>query len=137
MNPGNFLGTGWRFPPTFNLNGSQTSMVSAEDDIRESLSILFATTPGERIMQPGYGCDLRALVFAEIDASTLTAIQDMITQAVRHYEPRIDLNSVHIDDSQAENGLLQLTLNYTVLSTNTRSNMVYPFYFLEGTSLSD
>ena len=44
-----FLGTGWSFPPEFNKRGS-VKTVSADDDIRESLHILLATKPGERVM---------------------------------------------------------------------------------------
>lgn len=130
-----FLGTGWRFPPAFDLTDRHAMLVSAEDDIRESLHILFSTKPGERIMQPDYGCDLHAMVFAELDVSTITAIQDTIRRAVLHFEPRIILDGVDVDDARTIEGILILHLNYTVRTTNTRSNMVYPFYFLEGTDL--
>lgn len=110
-------------------------MTSGEDDIRESLAILFATALGERVMQPTYGCELRAMVFTVIDASAVTAIQDAVRRAVLFCEPRIDLESVEVDESRAAEGILHLDLVYTVRGTNTRSNMVYPFYFLEGTSL--
>lgn len=130
-----FLGTGWAFPPAFGQAGRKAALVSAEDDIRQSLYILFSTTPGERVMQPTYGCDLRSLAFAGMDASTLTAMEDMIRRAVLFFEPRIDLDRIDFDDSQAIEGILALHLHYTVRSTNSRSNMVYPFYFLEGTNL--
>ncbi|MCE1244202.1 GPW/gp25 family protein [Oryzomicrobium sp.] len=130
-----FLGTGWRFPPSFDHGGRRAAMTSGEDDIRESLAILFATAQGERVMQPTYGCELRAMVFTVIDASAVTAIQDAVRRAVLFCEPRIDLESVEVDESRAAEGILHLDLVYTVRGTNTRSNMVYPFYFLEGTSL--
>lgn len=130
-----FLGTGWRFPPAFGHAGRGAVLVSAEEDIRESLYILLSTTPGERIMQPTYGCDLRSLVFEGLDTSTITAMQDMIRRAVLFFEPRIDIERIDIDDTQAAEGILTLHLHYTIRTTNSRSNMVYPFYFLEGTNL--
>lgn len=130
-----FLGSGWRFPPVFEASNRAAGIVSGEEDIRESLHILFSTTPGERVMQPTYGCDLRALSFAGIDSSTITAMQDIIRRAVLFFEPRIDLENIEVDDGQAAEGILLLRLNYTVRTTNSRSNMVYPFYFLEGTNL--
>jgi len=130
-----FLGTGWRFPPAFGQANREAAVVSGEEDIRESLYILFSTTPGERVMQPAYGCDLRALSFASLDSSTITAMRDIIRRAVLFFEPRIDLENVDVDDVQAAEGILQLRLNYRVRTTNSRSNMVYPFYFLEGTNL--
>jgi uncharacterized protein len=130
-----FLGTGWRFPPSFGQTDRRATVVSGEEDIRESLRILLSTRPGERIMQPDYGCDLHALVFSELDANAVTAMQDAIRRAVLFFEPRIILNSIDVDDTRTLEGILALQLNYTIRTTNTRSNMVFPFYFLEGTEL--
>ena len=56
-----FYGTGWSFPPAFDNTLSGVQMVSDMVDIQESLQILLSTRPGERIMQPNYGCDLEEL----------------------------------------------------------------------------
>jgi hypothetical protein len=45
-----FLGRGFGFPPTF--AGGQVRMAADEQDIHESLLILFGTRPGERVLQP-------------------------------------------------------------------------------------
>ena len=130
-----FMGTGWSFPPEFNSASKDVRTVTAEDDIHQSLYILFSTTPGERVMQPGYGCDLRSMVFESITESTVTAIRDVIEKAVLFFEPRIDLNFVDLDTGQADHGILNILVEYTVRATNTRSNIVYPFYFQEGTNI--
>jgi hypothetical protein len=130
-----FLGTGWSFPPEFDGTSKNVQTVSAEDDIQQSLLILFSTTPGERVMQPSYGCDLRSMVFENITESTVTAIRDMIEKAVLFFEPRIDLNFVDLDTGQIEEGILNILVDYTVRATNTRSNIVYPFYVQEGTNI--
>lgn len=110
-------------------------MVSLDEDIHESLRILLATSPGERVMQPTYGCGLGAMVFETISERVLTEIKDLIERAVLFFEPRIILNRIDIDDTGMYDGLLRILLDYTIRTTNTRSNMVYPFYFLEGTNL--
>ena len=130
-----FLGTGWSFPPQFNKSAGGVIMVSLEDDIRESLKILLGTSPGERTMQPSYGCGLRDLVFGNVTASAVTELKDTIDRAILFFEPRIILNSVTINTSEQFNGVLKINLDYTVRSTNSRSNMVYPFYFKEGTQV--
>lgn len=130
-----FLGRGWGFPPDFARRSKAARMVAGEEDIRESLRILLATSPGERVMQPAYGCGIKAMVFENIDESTLTLIRDAVERAVLYFEPRLDLNDVEIDVAGAGAGILRITLHYTVRETNTRSNLVYPFYFLEGTNV--
>lgn len=110
-------------------------MVAAEEDIRESLRILLSTIPGERLMRPEFGCGLNALMFEQMNESTVTALKDAIDRAVLFYEPRIILDGIDVDDGNIHDGVVLISLAYTVRSTNSRSNMVYPFYFLEGTDL--
>jgi phage baseplate assembly protein W len=130
-----FLGTGWNFPPEFNSTAKDVQTVSAEDDIQQSLHILFSTAPGERVLQPSYGCNLRSMVFENITESAMTAIKDIIERAILFFEPRIDLNFIDLDTVKIEQGILNILVDYTVRATNTRSNIVYPFYFQEGTNI--
>ena len=132
-----FLGIGWSFPPEFHkhANSIGVKMVAEEEDIGESLKILLSTVPGERTMQPTYGCGLHAMVFEAIDESTITELKDIIERAVLFFEPRITLESVDIDTEESLEGRLKIQLNYTVRKTNTRSNIVYPFYYLEGSQV--
>jgi len=132
---GDFLGTGWSFPPTFDNNTNSVTMTSDDVDIQLSLQILLATRRGERVMVPGYGCNLDEMVFEPITTTFKTYIGEMIKTAILYYEPRIDLNSVSIDDSQSTNGIIIITLTYTVRTTNSRFNFVYPYYINEGTEI--
>lgn len=135
-----FLGRGWSFPPEFTMPLRKEflgiKMVSADDDIKESLGILLSTTPGERTMHPTYGCNLKRMVFRPINESTLTEIRDYIERAVLFFETRIKLQSIEFNTKQADEGVLHIILNYLVISTNNRSNMVYPFYIKEGTNIN-
>lgn len=130
-----FLGKGWGFPPQFDLGSGSVRMVAEEEDIRESLNILMSTRPGERVMQPGYGCGLNALVFDTMSSHAVALITDTIRRAVLFYEPRIDLENITFDDSDIHEGLVRIELEYRVRTTNSRSNIVFPFYFQEGTNL--
>ena len=130
-----FLGRGWGFPVEFDPLSKAVRIASDEVDIKESLRILFSTRPGARVMQPTYGCALHALVFEVINERTLSEIREAIEQAILFFEPRIDLDRVVVDTEQVYEGLLRIRVEYTIRSTNTRSNVVYPFYFREGTSV--
>lgn len=123
-----FLGTGWAFPPGFDDRQLGAMIVESNEDIEESLRILMSTRPGERVMHPGYGCDLQRVVFETIDTGVLTEIRDMVERAVLFFEARITLDALDIDTSELLEGVLRLRLSYTVRSTNSRYNWVYPFY---------
>lgn len=130
-----WLGTGWGFPPEFDLRSRDVSLVSAEEDITHSLQILLSTSPGERVMNPTYGCGIRSVVFENISETTITEIEDAIERAVLFFETRITLDSVEVDVEEVYLGLMRINISYTIKSSNSRSNMVYPFYFQEGTNV--
>ncbi len=132
-----FLGRGWKFPPTFDKQTGDIKMAEEEDDIRESLRILLGTRRGERVMQPEYGCDLHQLVFEDLDSTAISHLKSVITKAILFFEPRIVLEEIEIRFDSQDIGLLHIILHYTVSLTNTRTNMVYPFYLLEGTDIVD
>lgn len=126
-----FLGKGWAFPPGFSKDITPTKMVVADEDIQQSLYILLSTRPGERVMQPSYGCNLHNLIFHNMDLTTRTQLIEAIEKAVLYFEPRITLDKVLLDVTDEPNGILYITLTYTIRMTNTRSNMVYPYYYEE------
>jgi phage baseplate assembly protein W len=132
-----FLGTGWAFPPSFghHAHGGGAVMADEEQDIHESINIILSTVPGERIMHPSFGCGIKAHVFDEINESMVTEMRDAIERAILFFEPRITVNLIAMDQSDAVAGRLDIRIDYTIRGTNTRSNMVYPFYFLEGTNV--
>ena len=130
-----FLGRGWTFPPEFHSRGKQAQMVSQEDDIQEALWILLSTVPGERVMRPTYGCGLKAMVFEAMSEPTLTEIRDVVERAILFFEPRIELESVELEIVDELGGHVDIHLEYTIRTTNSRANMVYPFYLREGTNL--
>ncbi|NEQ30867.1 MAG: GPW/gp25 family protein [Leptolyngbya sp. SIO4C5] len=127
-----FLGRGWGFPPAFSRQAG-AKMVAAETDILQSLKIILSTRPGERLMQPDFGCELSQFLFEEMSQAVITSIRSVVADALLYHEPRIKVDRVDVDASQAEAGLLLIQIDYTVRQTNTRSNLVYPFYLNEAT----
>lgn len=128
-----FLGRGWAFPPGFSLEDKTAILVEEEEDIRQSLMILLSTHLGERIMQPNFGCNLQSVVFEKADKPTKTLIRDMVETAILYHEPRIKLLMVSVENDDDMEGKITLNITYLIKATNTRSNLVYPFYLNEAT----
>jgi len=131
-----FLGRGWSFPPTFSRDRDAVAMLEEEADIASSLEILLTTTPGERVMQPLYGCNLSELLFETLDTRMKTLMADKVESAILYHEARIALESVKLDDSRELEGVVLIEVVYRVKSTNSRFNFVYPYYRLEGTDIN-
>lgn len=137
MEDKSFIGTGWSFPPKFfKSESSGVKMVSGEVDINESLKILLSTTLGERNMHPYFGCDLALYMFEEMSQQLITSVKTNVTKSIQLYEPRINLDLINVTSSENEEGLLIIEVHYTIRSTNTRNNFVFPFYINEATELN-
>jgi hypothetical protein len=128
-----FLGTGWSFPPTFSRLTYSVEMVSDDNDIQESLRILFQTQMGERVMVPEYGTLLWQMVFRNINTTLMTELEEMVRQAILYWEARITVNDITVQPDASIAGLVLITVDYTIRTTNARNNLVYPFYVNEAT----
>jgi|AntRauTorcE11897_2_1112592.scaffolds.fasta_scaffold11721_3 phage baseplate assembly protein W len=130
-----FLGRGWDFPPSFDKTERKAVMTSGQKDIERSLEILLGTRKGERVMRPDYGCNLDEMVFESFNLSMKTYLADMVETAILYHEPRIEPMNITIDDSFIYEGRLMIEIDYIIRATNSRFNMVYPFYLQEGTEI--
>lgn len=130
-----FLGTGWGFPPSFHEQSRALELVSEEEDIKQSLFLLMSTAPGERVLNPAYGCDLSRLVFERISEALRYQIKAVVSRAILLFEPRVTVENIEVNVVSLEPGQLAVKVEYTVIQTNTRDNIVYPFYLHEGTSI--
>nr|WP_255216799.1 GPW/gp25 family protein [Pseudenhygromyxa sp. WMMC2535] len=129
------MGRGWAFPPSFSAGGAQVEMVAGVEDIHQSLQVLLATRLGERVMHEDYGCNLDDVAFSETDQRLINKVSAMINDAILYHEPRIELLGLDVRTDTDQPELLLIRLDYRVPETNTRFNMVYPFYLNEATEV--
>jgi phage baseplate assembly protein W len=129
-----FLGTGWSFPPTFRREWYGVEMVSDEDNVRKSIQIILQTITGERVMLPTFGCNLQPYVFEPMNVPNIAMIEKIVKDALTIHEPRIIVDNLTSTPNQQE-GLLEINIEYTIITTNTRYNYVFPFYMKEATNI--
>lgn len=89
----NFLGAS--YPITTHPNGFLHT-IKGLNTVRSDLLVLLMTNPGERVMLPNFGCALRSLLFEQNDRITATAVQTMIANAIRLWEPRVAIDAIDV-----------------------------------------
>lgn len=125
--PPDFLGRGWSFPVAVDAHG-RIAMAGSDESIRQSIWSILSTAPGERVMRPEFGCAVADLVFAVNDDATAAEVSAAVREALAVWEPRIDvIDVVATPDADAPEVLL-VAIDYEVRATNSRFNLVYPFY---------
>src|ERR1041385_9075576 len=127
-----FLGRGWKFPVGVDTAG-RIALSEYEDDVREAIRIILMTAQGERVMQPDFGAGLYDFVFATMSSTTLGRVQRAVQDALVKWEPRVEGTAVSGEPDEGETGKLLINIDYRVRATNTRFNLVFPFYLKEQT----
>ena len=122
-----FLGTGWGFPVMADHTGALRYAVG-EDSIRDCLLVLLQTATGERVMRPDFGTTAPTLVFAPGSPANLRMLEASITDAIQVYEPRVELDSVTAEPTPGQENKVIVSVVYRVRQTNTKANLVFPFY---------
>jgi uncharacterized protein len=128
--PSPVLGVGWGFPVALvdSDEGRRLARAQYEESVRQSIMIILSTAKGERVMRPEFGCGLQELVFDVNNSATRAMAEFEVRGALQNWEPRIDLLRVNVS-SGGENGeQLLIRIDYRVRATDTRFNLVYPFY---------
>jgi phage baseplate assembly protein W len=125
-----FLGKGWAFPVAFS-DEQGVEMSPGEKSIQEAIWIIIATSPGERVMRPDFGCEIHELIFSVNDAVTVGRVAKAVRLALIRWEPRIDVLGVDTEE-RGRGDMLLINIHYRVRSTNNFFNLVYPFYLTVG-----
>ena len=128
MTASDFLGLGWNFPVGLGDDGQVKLASDAEEGISQSIWMILGTSPGERVMRPDFGCGIHDMVFGVNNAATVSGVAGAVRQALTTWEPRIDVLDVYAAPDSSRPGLLAIEINYQVRATNSRFNLVYPFY---------
>ena len=92
----------------FNRNAVTNDVNVVEDIIavKRAVKNLVQTNFYERPFQPELGCGIRELLFENFTPMTKVFLERKIEEVLINYEPRVDLQSVQVDDDQDGNRLV-------------------------------
>jgi len=105
-------------------------MVEGDAAVRQAIFLLLSTTPGERVMRPDYGCELRRLLFSPNDNTTAGLAIHFVKQALQRWEPRVEVLKLDAVPNQDRPERLDILLEYRVRSTLEREQLSFPLNLL-------
>jgi phage baseplate assembly protein W len=120
-----FLGRGWAFPFHIDSGTGAVAMSAHEDNIRESMSIILGTRPGERQMLPEFGCRIHELMYTPNTAASASLVTYHVRNSLERWEPRIDVMRVTAEPQR--DGRLDVKVRYKVKSTQTEQVLSLDF----------
>lgn len=122
-----FIGAGWAFPVTVDARGA-IALARGSDELEQAMRLILMTYPGERPMRPAFGSRLRDFIFEGATLENAAAIESVVQEALRRWEPRVDITGVEVTPGYEDTTTLYIDIRYIVKSTNDRRNLVFPFY---------
>ena len=122
-----FLGTGMKFPPQINPATGRFVTVSEEESVKESIYLILMTQVSERPLRPGFGSNIMSYTFMDQNLSRINIVTRTIRDQIANQEPRVSDIQVGVE-AGAQSGVLLFKISYTVISSNTNDNFVFPFY---------
>lgn len=127
-----FLGTGMKFPPQINKATGRFVTVSEEASVKEAIYLILMTQKGERPLRQYFGSNLMSYTFMDMNLTSINMLIRTLKDQILNQEPRIeDLNITPSPESG--DGRVIFDIEYTVSATNTRDNIVFPFYLNQET----
>ena len=126
-----FLGTGMKFPPQIDPGTGRFALSSGLQNVKESVYIILMTNRGERWLDPDFGSDIMCYTFMDTSLTMLNLLSSDLRTLLMEQEPRISDVTVDIDP-EVKDGCMLVNVAYTVADTNTRDNLVFPFYLNAG-----
>ncbi len=126
-----FLGTGMKFPPQVDPATGRFITVSGNQSVKESLYLILMTQTTERLVRPDFGSDIMGYTFMDTNTTMMSILRRDLTQTILAQEPRISDIDIETDYRQ-EKGAIIINIDYMVSDTNTRDNLVFPFYLDRG-----
>lgn len=104
------------FNPPF-VGGQQKYFSRQEDErlVKNDLLQLLLTIPGERVMRPNFGVNLRNVVFEQLDDVTIELLREDISTAVANFLPTINLLGLNIRPD-ANNNTMVVSVAFNMVS---------------------
>jgi uncharacterized protein len=121
------IGTGVRFPLKPDARG-RLGYVTGADNIEQSLKLVLLTNVRERVMRSSFGSKLREMVFSPGSEQSLRLVETTVAEAVRDWEPRIDVLSITAEADPRTPSHVIIDLSYLIRATYVRGNLVFPLY---------
>ncbi len=81
---------------TVNPFSNDLALKKDEEAVKEALKNIIFMDKGEKLFQPTFGGNIRAMLFELNTPVTLKLIQEQIKTTINNYEPRVELIDVEV-----------------------------------------
>lgn len=132
MSERDFLGQGIKFPIQVNKATGRFVMATEEESVKESVYLILMTQKTERWVRPEFGSNILSYTFMDTSLTRINMMARELENTILSQEPRISQVEVSVEPRLSQ-GCLIVNLSYLIAASNTRDNLVFPFYLYSET----
>ena len=111
------FGRGLGYP--WAVRNNQWETAEGEEKIQVSIFVILSTPLGSRYGQPDFGSMLPLLVFANYDSIMKAELKRYSAEAIRRWEPRIQLQQVILNDANAAENAIDIAVSYILKNASS------------------
>ncbi|MDJ0463146.1 GPW/gp25 family protein [Streptomyces sp. H27-C3] len=105
-------------PFALDATGKVASVEHPDRQLSQRVRAVVAVAPTERVMQPEFGTDLRAFLFAANDAITRDAIRRTVQTSASRWEPKAVVKSIEPIVKDEEQGIADVFVDIGYSNTD-------------------
>ena len=110
----------------FDAPGVFRSTYTTKDQIKSNLVNLLLTDIGERVMNPGFGTNLRRFIFEGITETNIEELRLSLISSISIYIPEITVQNITVTPN-ADYNLVSLSVDYILNISNTPDQVTVQF----------
>lgn len=119
-----------------NFDKSSTRLIDIKiaydiEAVKNSLTAIFSTYPGQRLLIPEFGVNIKRFLFAPVSETNALAIGELMNEAIERWEPRVLIQSLNITP-KIDAHQYDITLDFYIPSLRTGANFFGSILHGEG-----
>ena len=111
------------------IDGPYALNYSFRDLVRQNLKMLVLTDPGERIMNPDFGCGIRRILFENFNGDAISDLITRIQSQTKKYMPKVSIMDLQIltteDDEDISDHAVRVYIKFTVPELNLTEELTF------------
>lgn len=110
----------------FTVRGSIRTTTNPDQIVRGQVIDAVATNQGERLMNPEWGCNLRAQVFDPSDTLVRSDLAGQIARKLPNFVPRATITRADLAVDPAEPNLVRVNIGYKASNYSPEASLSVP-----------
>ena len=103
---------GVKLPLTYDSGNGFAMLKKLKNVIKQNLKMLFLTSPGEYVMDAGFGVGLYNYLFELPTQQTIQTIKPTIYDQVSKYMPYVHIKEIILDFTSIDSNALRVSMRY-------------------------